>query len=365
MAPKQKLAAEIGSLQQKRRKWRARAKGKEGREHAPLRDTKKEALVDLSKAREGATDATDVARGLAAVRGLAARQSKTSPKFAKVKENLSSGDAVAVPSSARQSAEPPHPSHGDAEAEASTPVPPSGSAEPMPSSASQSAEPPHPFHGDAEAEAASPRSRPRAKKLPRMNGFAAGRPRTEDDDELILLIRQPWLELILSGEKTWEMRSKPTKIRHRILLAEPGTGLCSGQAIISDCVKIERADFARHADKHQVRSPAGIAIIDNYQDIYAWQLQEVTRLSVQQPFKHPPGAVIWVRRNGAAAENARLREENARLREENAALRAQLTDIARDNWVDGVRCGKRGLCDAATPVTPGRAGRVAPPQDAK
>ena len=85
-------------------------------------------------------------------------------------------------------------------------------------------------------------------------------------------------------------------------MAEPGTGLCSGQAIISDCVKIERADFARHADKHQVRSPAGIAIIDNYQDIYAWQLQEVTRLSVQQPFKHPPGAVIRVRRIGAAAE---------------------------------------------------------------
>jgi hypothetical protein len=260
---------------------------KEGQEHAPLRDTKTKALADLSKAREGAADATDVARGLAAVRGLAARQSKTRSKFAKVKKNLSSGDAVAVPSSASQSAEPPHPSHGD-----------------------------------AEAEAASPRSRPRARKMPRMNGVAAGRPRTEDDDELILLIRQPWLELILSGEKTWEMRSKPTKIRHRILLAEQGTGLCSGQAIISGCVKIERADVARHADKHQVRRPAGIAIIDNYQDIYAWQLQEVTRLSVQQPFKHPPGAVIWVRRSGAAEENARIREENARLREENTALRA-------------------------------------------
>ena len=51
------------------------------------------------------------------------------------------------------------------------------------------------------------------------------------------------------------------------------------------------------------------------------------------------------------------------LREENAALRAQLADVARDNWVEGVRCGKRGLCGAATPVTPGRAGRVAPPQE--
>jgi hypothetical protein len=137
----------------------------------------------------------------------------------------------------------------------------------------------------------------------------AGRPRTKDY-ELILLIRQPWLELILSGEKTWEMRSKPTNIRHRILLAEPGTGLCSGQAIISDCVKIERADFARHADKHQVRSPAGIAIIDNYQDIYAWQLRDVTRLSVQRPFKHNPGAITWVRLRASGANTADVSEAN-------------------------------------------------------
>ena len=70
----------------------------------------------------------------------------------------------------------------------------------------------------------------------------------------------------------------PTNIRHKILLAEPGTGLCSGQAIISDCFEIERADFAAYADKHQVRSPEGYAIVDKYASIHAWQLQDVTRL---------------------------------------------------------------------------------------
>ena len=196
-------------------------------------------------------------------------------------------------------------------------------------------------------------------------------------------------------------------------MAEPGTGLCSGQAIIDDVIKIERAAFASYADLHQVRNPEGYAIIDKYASIYAWQLRDVTRLSVQRPFKHNQGAITWVRlraseanataeasganaaaeasgantagaseANGAAArasEARALREENAvlraqlaekaseasALREENAALRAQHADTARHNWVDGVRCGKRGLCGAATPVTPGRAGRVAPPQDAK
>ena len=450
MPPKHKNVTEIGNMEQHDNgSCRAYAKGSEGLKRGPWRPCKEEALADLSKAREGAADATDVARGLASL------QASTRSKFARVVKNLSSGNAVAVPSSASQHAEPPHPSHGDAEAEASPPAPPPGdAAEPpplhsgdavaVPSSSSQSAEPPHPSHGDAEAEAASPRSRPRAKKLQRISGFAAGRPRTEDDgSELILLIRQPWLDLILSGKKTWKTRSKSTNFRRQIWLAEPGTGLCSGQSVIDDVCEIEHADFAAYADKHQVRSPEGYAIVDKYASIYAWQLRDVMRFSVQRPFKQRPGAVIWVRHkpataaeaseanaargttrqsviasllhaatgppssqskaktsgantagasgantagaseaNGAAArasEARALREENAvlraqlaekaseasALREENAALRAQHADTARDNWVDGVRCGKRGLCGAATPVTPGRAGRVAPPQDAK
>ena len=68
MAHKQKPGAEIGSLQQLGQKWRAYATGKEGREYTPLRNTKEEALADLTKARENAIDSTDVARGLAAVR---------------------------------------------------------------------------------------------------------------------------------------------------------------------------------------------------------------------------------------------------------------------------------------------------------
>ena len=130
--------------------------------------------------------------------------------------------------------------------------------------------------------------------------YSAGRRRTKDDEH-ILLIRQPWLELILSGEKTWEVRSMPTNIRHRILLAEPGTGLCSGQAIIDDVMKIERADFASYANLHQARSPEGYAIIDKYASIYAWQLRDVTRLSVQRPFKHPQGAVKWVKSRATSA----------------------------------------------------------------
>ena len=96
----------------------------------------------------------------------------------------------------------------------------------------------------------------------------------------------------------------PTNIRHRILFAEPGTGMRSGQAIIDDVIKIERAAFASSADLHQVRSPEGYAIIDKYASIYAWQLRDVTRLSVQRPFKHNHGSIIWVRSRASEANAA-------------------------------------------------------------
>ena len=68
MGRKHKPATEVGFLQKMNQHWRACAKGKQGREYTPLWNTKKEALADLSKAREGAIYSTDVARGLAAVR---------------------------------------------------------------------------------------------------------------------------------------------------------------------------------------------------------------------------------------------------------------------------------------------------------
>ena len=69
---KKKLAAKIDSLQKKGQR-RAYVKG-------PLRNSKKEAHADLSKAQKGATDSTGVVRGLAAARRLDPR-SKTDTKI--------------------------------------------------------------------------------------------------------------------------------------------------------------------------------------------------------------------------------------------------------------------------------------------
>ncbi|MGL1404420.1 ASCH domain-containing protein [Vibrio parahaemolyticus] len=52
-----------------------------------------------------------------------------------------------------------------------------------------------------------------------------------------LIIRKPWIHLILAGLKTWEMRSTKTKIRGTIALIEQGTGLIVGLANLTDSLE--------------------------------------------------------------------------------------------------------------------------------
>ena len=166
MPPKHKCVAEIGNLEQHANgSWRAYAKGSEGLKRGPLRPCKEEALADLSKAREGAANSTDVARG------LATRQAFTRSRFARDVKKLSSGDAVVVPSSASEHAETPHLSHGDAEAEASPPAPPPGDA----------AESPPPHSGDAD-----PQAMPEVKKDCKAAQAKLCQPETEAQARLCL-----------------------------------------------------------------------------------------------------------------------------------------------------------------------------------
>lgn len=61
--------------------------------------------------------------------------------------------------------------------------------------------------------------------------------------ERALIVRQPWIEKILSGEKTWEMRSKRTLVRGRIGLIEQGTGLIVGECdLIHSGMPLDKLD---------------------------------------------------------------------------------------------------------------------------
>ena len=109
--------------------------------------------------------------------------------------------------------------------------------------------------------------------------------------ERSLIIRPPYIQKILDNHKTLEMRSRCTSIRGRIGLIEAGSGFIVGEADLWDCGNALSGLEARALiDYHQ---------IDNYELLkkwcYPWRLRNVVRYSKPIPYKHPRGAVIWVK----------------------------------------------------------------------
>ena len=105
-----------------------------------------------------------------------------------------------------------------------------------------------------------------------------------------LIIKERWLNLILDGKKTWEIRGSNTKHRGTIALACSGTGQIWGQADILDSFPINRESLANTVASHQVEDLSLIT----YANPHAWSLIKVVRYETPKPYKHPQGAVIWV-----------------------------------------------------------------------
>lgn len=108
-----------------------------------------------------------------------------------------------------------------------------------------------------------------------------------------LIIRDEPLERILSGQKTWEMRSSHTRVRGRIALIRKGSKTVIGVAEITGSKgPISDEQLMESIHLHGIsahRLHAGEA--SNYR--YAWILRNVKRLSTPAPYQHK-GGVIFV-----------------------------------------------------------------------
>ena len=134
-----------------------------------------------------------------------------------------------------------------------------------------------------------------------------------------LLVRPPWAEMIVKGQKIWELRSTATRKRGRIAIAQSGTGTLLGEVTIVDCLQVGRrcpdgtitswnneAHFLGAPDnipKHCVEDVRAIT----YKSVWAWVLQAPTLYPSPVPYSHPQGAVIWVnlQKEPAAKRNRR------------------------------------------------------------
>jgi len=107
-----------------------------------------------------------------------------------------------------------------------------------------------------------------------------------------LIVKKPWIDLILSGQKTWEMRSRPTKIRGRIGLIEQGTGLIVGECdlVHSQILALDKLECDTYRCFHGVED---LTLLEKWR--FPWELKNAKQYEKPIPYKHPRGAVIWVK----------------------------------------------------------------------
>ena len=105
-----------------------------------------------------------------------------------------------------------------------------------------------------------------------------------------LIIKKPWIDYILDGNKIWEIRGSNTKIRGKIELIQSGSGLVVGSCEIIDCKELTLEEYAKNIDKHNIQE---VHILP-YNKTYAWVISNVKRYEIPRKYKHPNGAIIWV-----------------------------------------------------------------------
>ena len=106
-----------------------------------------------------------------------------------------------------------------------------------------------------------------------------------------LIIKKPWIDYILSGEKTWEIRGCSTNKRGIIELIQSKSGCVVGSCELVDCVKLDIVKYKTSIDKHCIQNVDKLP----YNTTYAWVISNAKRYDVPRKYQHPKGAVIWVK----------------------------------------------------------------------
>ena len=106
-----------------------------------------------------------------------------------------------------------------------------------------------------------------------------------------LVIKKKWLDLILDGRKTWEIRGSSTAKRGWVHLAESKAGgKLVGRAKLVASFPLSRSSFMKYYSKHRVSSLDTVP----YETPHAWVFADAEKF--QRPFlyEHKQGAVVWV-----------------------------------------------------------------------
>lgn len=109
-----------------------------------------------------------------------------------------------------------------------------------------------------------------------------------------LVVRQPWADMILAGQKVWEVRGASTHVRGPIAIIAGGTGRVIGVVSLIAIQGPLTADEYRKAYGER-GAPTYEPQPLPYPKTFAWILSAPRRLSQPVAYEHPAGTVIWVK----------------------------------------------------------------------
>ena len=111
-----------------------------------------------------------------------------------------------------------------------------------------------------------------------------------------LIVRDPYASQLLDGEKIWEIRGKPTQIRGPVVIVKAGTGQAFGVANLvrvlgpvelEDLLDAPELPVGEREDLREHGLP--------YRKTYAYVFTNPLWFERPISYKHPRGAVTWVR----------------------------------------------------------------------
>jgi hypothetical protein len=111
-----------------------------------------------------------------------------------------------------------------------------------------------------------------------------------------LLVRDPYATQILNGEKVWETRDRPTQIRGPVIIVKAGTGHAFGTVdLVRVLGPLDLEDLMSApevpGDEREAFGRSGLP----YRKTYAYVFANPRWFARPIPYRHPAGAVTWVR----------------------------------------------------------------------
>ena len=104
----------------------------------------------------------------------------------------------------------------------------------------------------------------------------------------VLVVKRRWLDKILAGQKTWEIRGGPTAKRGWIHFAQSGTaGKLMGRARVVGCRRLRPSSFEQNVSHHCVDRWDDV----KYKNPYAWVLEDAERFERPFDYNHKRSAV--------------------------------------------------------------------------